>query len=104
MTFGIKKVWTRHYLTHDKDFALVELSFSEDTPDDIKEGNRFATIEYGKKEVSLLDVCGGKNLSEAIKNRENLEGLLNLINRYGGSDKAFRNQEFIDKVKAMCAR
>ena len=104
MTFKIRKVWTRHLLTHGKDFALVELSFSEDAPEDIQSGYRFGTIEYGKTEVCLLDVCGGKTLNDAIKNRENFEDLLDLFAKYGRDPEAFKNPEFKREFEKLNAR
>ena len=104
MTFKIKRIITRHVLTHGKDFALVELSYEGTREGFDKEANRYGTIEWGQKCVCLAEVAAAPSIPEALERRENFEDMEDLFDKYGRDPETFKNPEFVKEVKALAGR
>ena len=105
MTFSIKNIVTKHVLTHGKDFALVELEFNGEPSQYFKpEKHRYGTIEYGTKQECLAGLATGATIAEALKNREDLEDMVELVERFGGADKAMTNPQFKVELDRLMAR
>ena len=104
MTFKIKRIITRHVLTHGKDFALVELSYEGERDGFDKEANRYGTIEWGQDKVCLMDVCTAPSIPEALARREAFEDMEALFDKYGRDPETFKNPDFVREVKALAGR
>ena len=104
MTFKVKRIITRHVLTHGKDFALVELSYEGAREGFDEEANRYGTIEWGQDRICLAEVATASSIPEALARREAFEDMEDLFDKYGRDPETFRNPEFVKEVKALAGR
>lgn len=105
MTFDIKRIITKHVLTHGKDFALVELEFKGEPRKGFDEAaHRYGTIEWGTKSECLAGLATGATVAEALKNREDMEEVEALFDKFGRDPETFKNPEFVKAFKELTAR
>lgn len=99
MKFEIKRVLTKHFITHDKDYALCELAFFPEegdmisVDDEFVQSHRYGSVEYGVEIKYLADVCSAPTIAEAIQMRNNQ---LEIAERLAQCDNDPNNPEFIN--------